>query len=264
MAARPVALVVVAAALLGPTSAGVAGVRLECTAESRAGAAPTLEVVAVNTGDEPARDVRPEVIYAHQTYAGETAALDPGARHAWEIALAPPPAPGTFAATVHIHYVDALGRGSVPVVAAVTAPDGSPSPVRVRLEANPVSPVGSAALLIENPDARPVAGRVVVVLPSGLVTDPETLPARVAANGRTTVPLVLENRAALPPGRYPAYALFEYTVSGEHHAAVARADVTVVADAGGRRARPLLVGVSVLAATLALLAVAWRRAAVRS
>jgi len=62
---------------------------------------------------------------------------------------------------------------------------------------------------------------VVVVLPSGLVTDPETLPARVAANGRTTVPLVLENRAALPPGRYPAYALFEYTVSGEHHAAVA-------------------------------------------
>src|SRR5256885_3616312 len=45
--------------------------------------------------------------------------------------LAPPPAPGTFAATVHIHYVDALGRGSVPVVAAVTAPDGSPSPVRV-------------------------------------------------------------------------------------------------------------------------------------
>ena len=155
MAARPVALVVAAAALLGATSAGVAGVRLECTAESRAGAAPTLEVVAVNTGDEPARDVRPEVIYAHQTYAGETAALDPGARHAWEIALAPPPAPGTFAATVHIHYVDALGRGSVPVVAAVTASDGSPSPVRVRLEATPVSPVGSAALLIENPDARP-------------------------------------------------------------------------------------------------------------
>ncbi len=254
MAARPVALVVAAAALLGATRAGVAGVRLECTAESRAGAVPTLEVVAVNTGDEPARDVRPEVIYAHQTYAGETAALDPGARHEWEIALAPPPAPGTFAATVHIHYVDALGHGSVPVVAAVTASDGSPSLVRVRLEANPVSPVGSAALLIENPDARPVAGRVVVVLAGGLVTDPETLPARVAAHGQTTVPLVLENRAAL---------LFEYTVSGEHHAAVARADVAVVADAGGRRARPLLVGVSALATTLALLAVAWRRAAAR-
>ena len=122
----------------------------------------------------------------------------------------------------------------------------------------------SAALLIENPDARPVAGRVVVVLPSGLVTDPETLPARVAANGRTTVPLVLENRAALPPGRYPAFALFEYTLSGEHHAAVARADVAVVAEAGGRRARPLLVGVSALAVTLALLAIAWRRAPARS
>ena len=67
-----------------------------------------------------------------------------------------------------------------------------------------------------------------------------------------------------PPGRYPAYALFEYTLSGEHHAAVARADVALVADTGGRRARPLLVGVSALAATLALLAVAWRRAAARS
>src|SRR5207245_10960866 len=112
----------------------------------------------------------------------------------------------------------------------------------VRVEGRPGAPVGSAALLIENPEARPVAGRVVVVLASGLVTDPETLPARVAANGQTTVPLVLENRAALPPGRYPAYAIFEYTVSGEHHAAVARADVALVAATGGRRARPLLGG----------------------
>src|SRR2546428_3444418 len=39
---RPVALVVAAAALLGPTSAVVPGVRLECPAENRAGAVPTL------------------------------------------------------------------------------------------------------------------------------------------------------------------------------------------------------------------------------
>src|SRR5213596_3267262 len=192
-------------------SAGVAGVRLECTAESRSGAALALDVVAVNAGDEPARDVRPEVVYAHQTYSGEAAALDPGARREWQIPLAPPGAPGTFAATVHVHYVDALGRGSVPVVAQVPAPDGSPSPVRLRLAADPVARVGSATLLIENPDARPIAGRVVVVLAGGLATDPESLPARVAAS-----------------------------------------------------ARPLLVGASALAATLALLAVAWRRARSRS
>src|SRR5206468_2353390 len=161
-----------------------------------------------------------------------------GPRPEWQIPLAPPGAPGTFAATVHVHYVDALGRGSVPVVAQVPAPDGSPSPVRLRLAADRVARVGSATLLIENPDARPIAGRVVVVLAGGLATDPESLPARVAASARTTVPLVLENRAALPPGSYPAYALFEYTASGEHHAAVARADVEVVADAGGRRAIP--------------------------
>src|SRR5207249_4419775 len=83
-----------------------------------------------NAGDEPARDVRPEVIYEHQTYSGEAAALDPGARREWQIPLAPPAAPGTFAATVRIHYVDALGRGSVPVVIQVPAPDGSPGPVR--------------------------------------------------------------------------------------------------------------------------------------
>src|SRR5207247_9058909 len=133
----------------------------------------------------------------------------PGPRRAWQIPLAPPGAPGTFAATVHVHYVDALGRGSVPVVAQVPAPDGSPSPVRLRLAADPVARVGSATLLIENPDARPIAGRVVVVLAGGLATDPESLPARGAASARTTVPLVLENRAALPPGSYPAYALSE-------------------------------------------------------
>src|SRR5216117_2410829 len=155
-------------------SAGVAGVRLECTAESRSGAALALDVVAVNAGDEPprdvrpevvyehqtysgeaaaldpgaavaldgvavnaggerARDVRPEVVYEHQTYSGEAAALDPGARREWQIPLAPPAAPGTFAATVRIHYVDALGRGSVPVVIQVPAPDGSPGPVRLGL-----------------------------------------------------------------------------------------------------------------------------------
>ena len=83
MAARAVALAVAGAALLAMPSAGVAGVRLECTAESRSGAALALDVVAVNAGDEPARDVRPEVVYAHQTYSGEAAALDPGARREW-------------------------------------------------------------------------------------------------------------------------------------------------------------------------------------
>ncbi len=264
MAARAVALVVAAAAVLAVRGAGVAGVRLECTAASRSGAPPTLDVLAVNAGDQPARDVRPEVVYQRQTYSGETAALDPGARREWRVVLAPPSAPGTFAAMVHVHYVDALGRrGSVPVVAAVPAPDGSPALVRLRLEAHAVATAGSATLLIENPDSRPIGGRLVVVLAGGLATDPETLPARVGAHGRTSVPLVLENRAALPSGSYPAYALFEYTASGEHHAAVARADVEVVADAAGTRARPLLVGVSALAATLALLAVAWRRAAAR-
>src|SRR5438067_676699 len=92
-------------------SAGVAGVRLECTAESRSGAALALDVVAVNAGDEPARDVRPEVVYAHQTYSGEAAALDPGARREWQIPLAPPGAPGPLAATAHVHYLDALARG---------------------------------------------------------------------------------------------------------------------------------------------------------
>ena len=102
-----------------------------------------------------------------------------------------------------------------------------------------------------------------IALAGGLATDPESLPAQVEANGRTTVPLVLENRGALPPGSYPMYALFEYAASGEHHAAVARADVEVLADPAGRRARPLLVGATALAAALALLAIAWWRAAAR-
>src|SRR5439155_1379863 len=83
------------------------------------------------------RGVRPGVIYEHQSYAAAAAALDPGARRGWQIPLAPPAAPGTFAATVRIHYVVALGRGSVPVVIQVPAPDGSPGPVRLGLAADP-------------------------------------------------------------------------------------------------------------------------------
>ncbi len=266
MTARAVALAVIAgAALTAAPGAALAAARLECTAESRAEVAPTLAVVALNAGDEPAREVRPEVLYQHHTYAGEAATLEPGARREWRLALVPPPSPGTFAATVHVRYRDALSRWrSVPLVAQVPAPDGSPVLARLALEVRPVGRAGSATLLVENPDSRPIAGRVVLVLGDGLATDPESLPVEVAAHGRTTVPLVLENRGALTPGSYPAYALFEYGDAGAHHAAVAHAEVSVVAQAGGARARPLLVGVGALAATIALLAVAWRRAAARA
>jgi hypothetical protein len=152
----------------------------------------------------------------------------------------------------------------VPVVAAVSTPEAPPSALHLTLEARRIAAAGGAVLLAENQGGRPIAGRLVIVLPSGLATDPESLPVQVAAGDRTSVPLVLENRDGLPPGTYPAYALFEYTEAAEHRLAFARADLEVVEDGGQARTRPLLIGMGALAAMLGLLAVAWRRAAARA
>jgi hypothetical protein len=264
MTPRAVIGAVLTAAALAACGVTTAAERLECTVEGHAGSPPTLELLARNAGDEPAREVRPEVTFQHRTSSGEAVTLAPGASHAWRLALTPPPAPGTFAATLRVRYLDGgAHRRSLPLVAQVPAADGSPALARMTLDVKPVDRAGGATLHIENPDARPLAGRVVFVLDDGLATDPESLAVEVAANGQSAVPLAIENRGALAPGSYPAYALFEYGDAAAHHAAVARTEVRVIG-AGSARARPLLVGAGALAMTLALLAVAWRRAALRT
>ncbi len=150
------------------------------------------------------------------------------------------------------------------MVAAVSTPEASPGPLQLTLEAHPVTVSGGATLRVENPTEHPIAGRVVVVLPDGLATDPESMAVQVAARGQTTVPLVLENRGALLPGSYPAYALFEYADADGHRLAIARTDLGVVQDAGTTRARPLFVGLGALVTMLALFGFAWRRAAARA
>jgi protein involved in polysaccharide export with SLBB domain len=146
----------------------------------------------------------------------------------------------------------------VPLVALVGAEASKPSPIRATLEVAPVAHHGNARLVLENAEARPAAGRVIFVLPEGLATEPESQPVRVAPGDRVTLPLVLQNEGGLPPGRYPAFAIFEWADGPTHETALAEAAVEVVAAGELDRARPLLVGLGALGVTLGLFALAWR------
>jgi hypothetical protein len=246
--------------LLAIPHAVSAATHLEATGEAGA----DLHLVVRNTGDEAARAVTPRLVYQHRTAAGDTGTLEPGASREWRIPLPPPPGPGTFPATIRIEHVDAAGRtGSVPLVVLVPTSAPASSAVRASLDLGPFAGVAHGKLVLDNTGGRPVAGRVVFVLPGGTWTEPESLPVQIPAGGRTIVPLAIQARGAVVPGRYPAYAVFEYVDDAEHRTVLATADV--VAEAGrSRRARPLLVGLGALGVTFALLGVAWRRAARRT
>jgi hypothetical protein len=245
-------------ALLALPGAAAAGPVLEPTAEAGA----ELRLVVRNAGDETARGVTPGLVYQHTTATGEGVTLDPGTSHEWRLPLPPPPGPGTFPATVRIEYVDVSGRTrSVPLVVRVPTSGPAPTAIRASLDVGPLAAGGDARLALDNAGPHPIAGRVVFVLPGGFWTEPESLPAQIAPGGRTIVPLAIQGGGAAPPGRYPTYAVFEYAEDAEHRTVLATAELT--APGARRRARPLLVGLGALGVTLALLAVAWRRAARR-
>jgi hypothetical protein len=245
---------------------------LACAATARAGAAldagasvtvgdrVALQVDARNVGDGSLSAVAPEVDYAGRSQHGEAVAeLAPGAQHTWTFDLPLPAEPGSIPAVIHVRYTGDDGhRAAVPVVATVSTPGLLPVPeVRATLTTSPVTRFARAVLLLENPLPAPVHGRVVVVLPGGLTIEPESQPAEVAREGRSEVPLVLQNEDEVAGTVVPVFALFEYDLDGRRHLIVAsaRAEIT-----GGRPPLPpLVVGGSALALALALLALAWRK-----
>jgi hypothetical protein len=217
---------------------------------------PGLRVMARNTGDEPADDVVPTLLYQHRTWSGDSVRIAPGGTHDWQFALSSPDA-GTFPAIVRVRYRDALGRAAgVPLVLAIGVGE---EPIRATLETSPVAGSGHAELRLENPRQQAVAGRVVLVLPDGLTTEPESVPAQVP--GGTThalVPIVIQTSGAPPPGRYPVFATFEYSQDGVQHTTIAAGTVEIVGSAVAGRNLRLLVGLGALAVTFTVLAIAWR------
>jgi len=242
-----------------------AGGVLEASAQATVGDRVVLRLDVRNGGERPLSAVTPEVVYDGRSERGETLSdLAAGARHSWTFDLPRPAEPGTIPAVIHVRYTGGDGRqAALPVVATVSTPGLLPVPeVRATLTSSPVTRFARAVLLLENPLPAPVHGRVVVVLPDGLTIEPESQPAEVAAEGRSEVPLVVQNRGEPPGVPVPVFALFEYEQSGRRHLAVASASADVVG--GSSPLPPLAVGGGALGVALALLAVAWRRAARRA
>ena len=222
-----------------------------------------LEVMILNPRPSAVAGVLPEVVYQHRTLRGAPMRLEPGSRQTWEIALPPPLHPGAAAAVVRVRTDDPSAATAAPVVVALVATPGTaPAAVRVSLETEPVTRAGRADVRLANPDGAAVDGRVVIVLPEGLATDPQTYPARVPPAGSATITVAVENRGALPPGTYAMYALFEYAEGDSQQIATAKGLVTV-APPPGSESLPLVVGTLALLIAIALLGLALRRSARR-
>jgi hypothetical protein len=148
-----------------------------------------------------------------------------------------------------------------PLVLVLATPGAAESPVRATLSTTPITSYGRGELALENGDDRPVAGRVSFFLPSGLRTDPESAPQRLAAGARAVVPLLIENRGAGRASTDALFAVFEYDADGTHHTVVTTAPLAVTVQ--GRLSLPIVIGLAALASAVGVLAMAWRRAAAR-
>jgi hypothetical protein len=248
--------------LLAARAWPAANINLEAdTAIATAGIQLTL--AATNAGTAVARDLVPEVTWLGRSRQGEKlAALPPGGRRPWDFSLPPPPASGTFPLVLRLRYTDGDGRAASALLVR-TAGTAAPGPVRAVLTAAPIATVGTVRLRLENPGARPVAGRVVTFLPSELATDPESQPAQVPGGGSVELALMLQNVRAAAGASYPVYAVFEYDWGGAHHTVLAGATLPIVAAPNGR-ARRLAVGTTALLAALAIAVLLGRRAARRA
>lgn len=214
-----------------------------------------LEVMVVNPRSAAVSAVTPEIVYQHRTLLGGPDTIAPGGRSTWSFDLPPALRPGAAAAVIRVRAEGLGPTAAAPVIIALVATPGTaPAAVRATFDAAAVTRTGRAEVRLANPGATPVDGRVVFVLPDGLATDPQTRPARIDPGGDASVTLGIENRGALPPGRYAGYALFEYSEGDSQQTAMAKALITVAAPPGS--ALPLVVGALALLGAIALLGVA--------
>lgn len=219
---------------------------------------PALRISARNAGDTAARDVTPTVVFDHRSYDAAPATIGSGEQREWLLSLPPPSATGTFPATARLAWRDATNaRHTAPFVLPVSTPGAPSSAVLLSWTVEPAAPVAHTRLLLENRGTRPLAGRLALVLPGELTTQPDTQPVAIAANGTATVPIAIESRGA-EAGTYPVYAVFTYTDTASRHAEVARVDVAVLRPRAGARATPLAIGGAALTLAAGLLAIALR------
>lgn len=255
---------VVLALVLLVTSTARASALLVLDAGTTLGAnGASLRLTARNTGTDAARDVTPHVYHQGRTLDGDVVTtIAPGAEQTWTIALPRPSEPGTLPVIVDVAYVDADDvQRSTPLVTTVDTPGLPPPDVTLALETTPIGRYGRATLRLVNSGPAPIHGRVVVALPSDVITEPVSQAADVAAGRSIEIPIVLQRQGPARETTLPAYAFFDYGLDGRRHVVLSATTLTIGTPGGP--VSPLVVGVTALGLAFAALAVALRAAARR-
>lgn len=245
-------------ALLAREAGATITIRLD--AKTQLGERLTLTLNALNTGEEAAHAVVPEVVHLGASTPGEEVAkITSKGTHEWRIELTPPPGPGTYPVVIRLRYADANGYPfSALLVHTVRTQGATAGPVRETIDAGNIAKQASVTVKLDNPGPKTVSGRATIVLPAEFGTEEPTRTAEVGGQDRHEVTFTVENRSALVGSVYPIYALFEYDVDGTRQAVVSETSLRVSAETPASR-DPRLIGAGAAAAVLVLIAAAWRR-----
>jgi hypothetical protein len=238
-----------AAALLllagAPASAGQITLQVTSTAQLR-GDVLAVDLIVVNSGDEPAFALRPSLALHERELSGASReSLAPGASFETSLALALPGlGAGRWPFRLAVDYADAQQHPfqALQLATIDRGASGAPGVEIVAIEAEPLSGRGAVTIRVRNSGASMRQVALALVAPRDL--EAEVLRGGVALQAGETqaARFALYSRTAIPGSRYPVFTVVEYDEAGVHHALVREAAVSVLE----RRARlaPFLLSAS--------------------
>lgn len=226
-----VALLLLSAA--SPAAAGSIGFRTDV--EVRGGAAVDAKVTLTNTGDEPATDISVHAdLDGRETSGPSVGTIAPGASHSWDLHLTDAPVPGVHAIVVKVRYSDANGYPFEVVSVSPLTAGVEPAP---RLFGSIDIPrlagtrEETARLTLKRPARRSGDAQVRLVVPSGVIVEPERLEMHFDDAGKATASVRLRNESLLAGTTVNVYALAAADDPGFRQVDVIRGSAHIAASA---------------------------------
>ena len=224
-----------------------------------------VRLIVTNVGDQPVRDVAPELRYrlVERTPA-PAPMIQQGEQYVWEASFARPPTAGQDPVIAIVRYRNAFGRqSSLPHVSVVTTGEAPSPDVVLTLTQPDTGSFPRVVATLSNGGTDVLRGRLVALLPDGYFTEPTSQAVEILPGRNLSVPLAVQRLGGRVVGRVPVGAILQLEVAGTRQAMASSTTLIVSTDTDPRTATPLWVGFVAMLVAFGLLGVALRVSARR-
>ena len=106
---------------------------------------------------------------------------------------------------------------------------------------------GVLDLRVTNTGDSPLAARLTMVSPAGLVLEGDGSKLNIPAGNEKQLGYAIKNNGSLPGSRHNVYALIEYTASGQHGVLILEEEVAVASESADKKRTIIIVSTGFIA-----------------